>query len=230
MWNTWDRNRVKYRIHDLSSNIILNQNFKLITRDGFNYLINIFAYFFITFLQVPMQRQIYEIFIDIQMQLLGSWVCIKRQANWEIWCFLVWCDAFGTDNWKAACGSQRRLGGQLGWLGSDAFPFTNKHFCCFFTSFIRYVIVIWWNGKYELFGLCIKQARPLCARAMEDGNFDELADPRLEKNYLPHEMARMVACAAASVRHSARRRPKMSQVENIAAFKQVQETRIKFLG
>jgi len=40
----------------------------------------------------------------------------------------------------------------------------------------------------------------------------------------------MVACAAASVRHSARRRPKMSQVENIAAFKQVQETRIKFLG
>ncbi|XP_062177045.1 proline-rich receptor-like protein kinase PERK4 [Alnus glutinosa] len=55
-------------------------------------------------------------------------------------------------------------------------------------------------------------ARPLCARAMEDGNFDELADPRLEKNYLPHEMARMVACAATSVRHSARRRPKMSQI------------------
>jgi len=27
---------------------------------------------------------------------------------------------------------------------------------------------------------------------MEDGNFDELADPRLEKNYLPHEMARML--------------------------------------
>lgn len=64
----------------------------------------------------------------------------------------------------------------------------------------------------------IKQARPLCARAMDDGNFSELADPRLENNYPPHEMALTVACAAASVRHSARRRPKMSQVGNKEFF------------
>lgn len=57
-----------------------------------------------------------------------------------------------------------------------------------------------------------KQARPLCLRALEDKNFDELADPRLEKSYDPHEMASMVASAAASIHHSARRRPKMSQV------------------
>lgn len=50
------------------------------------------------------------------------------------------------------------------------------------------------------------------ARALEDGNFNELADARLEGNYNPQEMARMVTCAAASIRHSGRKRPKMSQV------------------
>lgn len=49
-------------------------------------------------------------------------------------------------------------------------------------------------------------------KALEDGNYSELVDPRLENNFNPQEMARMVALAAASVRHSARRRPKMSQV------------------
>ncbi|KAJ8470115.1 hypothetical protein OPV22_024458 [Ensete ventricosum] len=55
-------------------------------------------------------------------------------------------------------------------------------------------------------------ARPVLSRALADGDYDELADPRLDGNYDPMEMARMVACAAASVRHSARRRPKMSQI------------------
>ncbi|KAL7597611.1 hypothetical protein Lser_V15G24133 [Lactuca serriola] len=55
-------------------------------------------------------------------------------------------------------------------------------------------------------------ARPLLTRAMDDGNFDTIADPRLQKDYNHSEMARMVSCAAACVRHSARRRPRMSQV------------------
>ncbi|KAA0061554.1 hypothetical protein IC582_011955 [Cucumis melo] len=55
-------------------------------------------------------------------------------------------------------------------------------------------------------------ARPLMNRALEDGNFDVLVDPRLQNNYNHNEMARMVACAAACVRHSAKRRPRMSQV------------------
>ncbi|KAJ4714431.1 Receptor-like kinase [Melia azedarach] len=55
-------------------------------------------------------------------------------------------------------------------------------------------------------------ARPLMNTALEDGNYDELVDPRLERNYPTHEMARMVACAAAAIRHSARKRPKMSQI------------------
>ncbi|XP_021741525.1 proline-rich receptor-like protein kinase PERK1 [Chenopodium quinoa] len=55
-------------------------------------------------------------------------------------------------------------------------------------------------------------ARPLLTRALEENNFDSLVDPHLQNNYNPNEMARMVACAAASVRHSARRRPRMSQV------------------
>ncbi|XAR53340.1 Non-specific serine/threonine protein kinase [Bertholletia excelsa] len=55
-------------------------------------------------------------------------------------------------------------------------------------------------------------ARPLLSRALEDGNFDTLVDSRLQLDYNHNEMARMVACAASCVRHSARRRPKMSQV------------------
>jgi len=49
-------------------------------------------------------------------------------------------------------------------------------------------------------------------RVAQDGEYGELVDPFLEHQYEPYEMARMVACAAAAVRHSGRRRPKMSQV------------------
>jgi len=55
-------------------------------------------------------------------------------------------------------------------------------------------------------------AKPLLTSALEDGNYDELVDPRLGNNFAPHEMTQMVACAAVSIRHSARRRPKMSQI------------------
>ncbi|KAB2008478.1 hypothetical protein E1A91_D10G106000v1 [Gossypium mustelinum] len=55
-------------------------------------------------------------------------------------------------------------------------------------------------------------ARPLLTRGLEDGNIGPLVDPGLENNYNQEEMKRMVACAAASIRHSARKRPKMSQI------------------
>lgn len=55
-------------------------------------------------------------------------------------------------------------------------------------------------------------ARPLLSKSLEDGNYEDLVDPRLEDNYIPNEIARMISCAAASIRHSARRRPKMSQI------------------
>ncbi|KAK4792764.1 hypothetical protein SAY86_023199 [Trapa natans] len=55
-------------------------------------------------------------------------------------------------------------------------------------------------------------ARPLIDSALQTGNFRELADRRLEGNFDHQEMAQMVACAGACTRHSARRRPKMSQV------------------
>jgi hypothetical protein len=48
------------------------------------------------------------------------------------------------------------------------------------------------------------QARPALSRALADG----VADPRLQGNYDPVEMARLVASAAASVRHSAKKRPR----------------------
>ncbi|KAA8541796.1 hypothetical protein F0562_022948 [Nyssa sinensis] len=55
-------------------------------------------------------------------------------------------------------------------------------------------------------------ARPLLAQALEDGNFDTLADPRLQNDYDSTEMTRMIACAAVCVRHLARLRPRMSQI------------------
>ncbi|KAF7843350.1 proline-rich receptor-like protein kinase PERK15 [Senna tora] len=58
----------------------------------------------------------------------------------------------------------------------------------------------------------VEWARPLLSQALEKGNFDVLADPRLQKSYNSDEMVRMIVCAANCVRHSARRRPRMSQV------------------
>ncbi|KAL1356664.1 hypothetical protein HN51_008651 [Arachis hypogaea] len=55
-------------------------------------------------------------------------------------------------------------------------------------------------------------ARPLLNRALDEDDYDSLVDPRLQNEYDPNEMARMVACAAACTRHSAKRRPRMSQV------------------
>ncbi|KAH9622382.1 hypothetical protein KSS87_005176 [Heliosperma pusillum] len=55
-------------------------------------------------------------------------------------------------------------------------------------------------------------ARPLLAKAVQDGNFDTLVDPQLENSYIPAEMGSMITCATSCVRHSAKRRPRMSQV------------------
>ncbi|XP_010440976.1 PREDICTED: proline-rich receptor-like protein kinase PERK8 [Camelina sativa] len=58
----------------------------------------------------------------------------------------------------------------------------------------------------------VEWARPLLSQAIEKEEFDELVDPRLRNNFIPGEMFRMVEAAAACVRHSAAKRPKMSQV------------------
>nr|BAK06272.1 predicted protein [Hordeum vulgare subsp. vulgare] len=58
----------------------------------------------------------------------------------------------------------------------------------------------------------VEWARPVLADAIETGNHGELADPRLEGRYNKAEMVRMVEAAAACVRHSAPRRPRMVQV------------------
>ncbi|KAL0905513.1 hypothetical protein M5K25_023937 [Dendrobium thyrsiflorum] len=64
----------------------------------------------------------------------------------------------------------------------------------------------------SLDGSLVDWARPLMTRAMEDGYYGDLSDPRLGRNYNNKEMKQMIACAAACVRHSARRRPRMSLV------------------
>ncbi|KAI3824307.1 hypothetical protein L1987_05762 [Smallanthus sonchifolius] len=57
-------------------------------------------------------------------------------------------------------------------------------------------------------------AGPLLAKALKDKNYNGLVDPRLEGDYETHEVARMVSCTAASIHHSAKRRPKMSQASD----------------
>ncbi|WVZ60742.1 hypothetical protein U9M48_010724 [Paspalum notatum var. saurae] len=72
-------------------------------------------------------------------------------------------------------------------------------------------------------------ARPALSRALADGDYDGVADPRLQGNYDPVEMARMVASAAAAVRHSAKKRPKMSQVHvHDAARRRARSPRLTF--
>ncbi|XP_059448027.1 proline-rich receptor-like protein kinase PERK13 [Corylus avellana] len=58
----------------------------------------------------------------------------------------------------------------------------------------------------------VEWARPHLIRALETGDFGELVDPRLEKHYVESEMFRMIESAAACVRHSAPKRPRMAQV------------------
>ncbi|KAJ6371112.1 hypothetical protein OIU77_001591 [Salix suchowensis] len=58
----------------------------------------------------------------------------------------------------------------------------------------------------------VEWARPLLTSALENEDFEALVDPELEKNYVPSEMFRMIEAAAACVRHSATKRPRMSQV------------------
>lgn len=82
-----------------------------------------------------------------------------------------------------------------------------------------YVSLLYFHTRKMSSWLCFKltrvlafQARPLIARSLEEGEFSSLVDSRLQKDYNQNEIARMVSCAAACVRHSARRRPRMSQV------------------
>ncbi|KAJ6707605.1 PROLINE-RICH RECEPTOR-LIKE PROTEIN KINASE PERK8 [Salix viminalis] len=59
----------------------------------------------------------------------------------------------------------------------------------------------------------VEWARPLLTDAIENEDFEALlSDSGLEKNYVPSEMFRMIEAAAACVRHSATKRPRMSQV------------------
>ncbi|XP_076944544.1 proline-rich receptor-like protein kinase PERK15 [Bidens hawaiensis] len=66
-------------------------------------------------------------------------------------------------------------------------------------------------------------AKPLLERALKDGNFSALVDPRLENMYKYSEMRRMIVCATLCVRRLRLRRPSMSQIvgalEGHLAFK-----------
>lgn len=58
----------------------------------------------------------------------------------------------------------------------------------------------------------VEWARPLLTHALETGELEALVDPRLEKNYTESEILRMIEAAAACVRHSAVKRPRMGLV------------------
>ncbi|XP_066371138.1 proline-rich receptor-like protein kinase PERK12 isoform X3 [Miscanthus floridulus] len=58
----------------------------------------------------------------------------------------------------------------------------------------------------------VEWARPVLVDAIETGDLDELVDPRLEGAYNRGQMIVMVEAAAACVRHSAPKRPRMVQV------------------
>lgn len=67
----------------------------------------------------------------------------------------------------------------------------------------------------------VEWARPQLIEALDKEDFETLVDPRLGKNYDRNEMFRMVEAAAACVRHSSVKRPRMSQV--VRAFDSMDE-------
>ncbi|KAI6700384.1 hypothetical protein NL676_014708 [Syzygium grande] len=58
----------------------------------------------------------------------------------------------------------------------------------------------------------VEWARPLLTQALDNEDFEPLVDSKLQKQYVESEMFRMIEAAAACVRHSATKRPRMSQV------------------
>ncbi|CAH8363849.1 unnamed protein product [Eruca vesicaria subsp. sativa] len=58
----------------------------------------------------------------------------------------------------------------------------------------------------------VEWARPLLHQAIETGDFSDLVDRRLQKNYVENEVFRMIETAAACIRHSGPKRPRMAQV------------------
>ncbi|XP_021741524.1 proline-rich receptor-like protein kinase PERK1 [Chenopodium quinoa] len=69
-----------------------------------------------------------------------------------------------------------------------------------------------YSSNSEMEDSLVDWSRPLLSKAVQDGNFDPLVDSRLGNNYDYEEMGSMITCAASCVRHSAKRRPRMSQV------------------
>ncbi|KAK1423177.1 hypothetical protein QVD17_18472 [Tagetes erecta] len=66
----------------------------------------------------------------------------------------------------------------------------------------------------------VEWARPLLSDALETEDFKLLVDPRLGTNFVPNEMFRMIEAAAACVRHSATKRPRMGQI--VRAFESLE--------
>ncbi|KAI4373312.1 hypothetical protein MLD38_011448 [Melastoma candidum] len=58
----------------------------------------------------------------------------------------------------------------------------------------------------------VEWARPLLSQALENEDCGGLVDPRLESNYVEPELFQLIEAAAACVRHSAAKRPRMGQV------------------
>ncbi|XP_039166244.1 proline-rich receptor-like protein kinase PERK1 isoform X2 [Eucalyptus grandis] len=111
-----------------------------------------------------------------------------------------------------------RLMGTFGYIApehsSDGIPTEKSDVFSFGVVLLELI-----TGRKPVFSTCnsmadglVEWARPQLTQALKDGNFDSLVDHRLQNNYDDNEMACMVACAAACVHQSARRRPKMSEV------------------
>ncbi|XP_013592385.1 PREDICTED: proline-rich receptor-like protein kinase PERK13 [Brassica oleracea var. oleracea] len=58
----------------------------------------------------------------------------------------------------------------------------------------------------------VEWARPLLHKAIETGDFSDLVDRRLQNHYAENEVFRMIETAAACIRHSGPKRPRMAQV------------------
>nr|GMC66784.1 NADP-dependent D-sorbitol-6-phosphate dehydrogenase-like [Ipomoea batatas] len=101
------------------------------------------------------------------------------------------------DRKRGDVGRSRRRQGRGQWLWWFLFPVERQS--------IQYEepLMIDGNGGAEhRFPLPVSStACPLLVQALENENFDDLVDPRLERNFVAIEMLRMIKAAAACVRH-----------------------------
>lgn len=139
------------------------------------------------------------------MQVPCSGVCVEREADGPVGRVLLRRRAARAHHRAEA----RRPDAPTGTGEPRRMGTTSLHHQC---SCLQLQLWSLWPNSLDSFLSSLRQARPVLVDAVETGDLDAVVDPRLDGAYNMGEMIVMVEAAAACVRHSAPKRPRMVQV------------------